>query len=514
MPQTLTRLLHSLRRMATPEAHDTDAALLGRFCRDRDETAFAALMARHGPMVLGVCGRVLRDAHAADDAFQATFLVLAKKAGSVGRPESLAGWLYGVAYRVSLKARSASDAAVSAESERLDPRPDPLAELSARDLLAVLEQEVQRLPEAFRLPVALCCLEGLSQEEACQRLGWAAGSLKGRLERGRQRLRQRLTRRGVTLAAALAAVEASRGAVSAALVGPTARAAFLVAAGAWPVAEVSERVIVLAQGGIQSMTFSNMKTALVLLAAFGLVGSGAGWLALGHGEERLPAAAEPRAKAKAPANDDREGRDNLIERLKKQQQQLAAEAEHIHLNLSEKLVEARERLADLEVELREAEEAVRFSRGLEVKEIRAREELAARQNHLSTLVSKGYKADHWERKEVQKRVDDTLKSLTEAEKERGRNREAALAAVKRFRRLTLRAEEDIRILERIRATTQTETDRKREAIAERIRQLEGFAEQGGDDRRTRHLERKLDSLQTTLDELSREVRRLRAGKKE
>src|SRR5437870_4939984 len=105
MPETLTRLLHSLRRLSSPPGADSDAALLGRFFRDRDESAFTALMARHGPMVLGVCRRVLRDVHATDDAFQATFLVLARKAGSVARPESLAGWLYGVAYRVARKAR-------------------------------------------------------------------------------------------------------------------------------------------------------------------------------------------------------------------------------------------------------------------------------------------------------------------------------------------------------------------------------------------------------------------------
>src|SRR5215216_5919548 len=111
MPYTLTRLL---RRLARPPAGDSDAALLRRFLRDGDESAFAALMARHGPMVHGVCRRVLRDADAADDAFQAAFLVLARKARSVGRPESLAGWLHGVAYRVALKARGARRVQVQA----------------------------------------------------------------------------------------------------------------------------------------------------------------------------------------------------------------------------------------------------------------------------------------------------------------------------------------------------------------------------------------------------------------
>src|SRR5262245_46464171 len=146
MSHTLTFLLHRLRRLTAATAGDSDTTLLRRFARDRDEAAFTGLMARHGPMVLGVCRRVLRDPHAADDAFQATFLVLAKKAGAVAKPERLAGWLHGVAYRVAMKARGGSlPAAPAGAAERADPRPDPLALISGRDLLAVLEQEVQRL---------------------------------------------------------------------------------------------------------------------------------------------------------------------------------------------------------------------------------------------------------------------------------------------------------------------------------------------------------------------------------
>src|SRR5262249_30666582 len=154
--------------------------------------------------------RVLGDTHAAEDAFKATFLVLARKAASLRRPAALAGWLYGVAARVARKARSQGSRRPSSlgdAPEPTDPRHDLLDRLTARELLAVLEDEVQRLPQGQRLAVALCCLEGLSQEEAALRLGCTAGAIKGRLERGRQRLHERLRRRGLTLSAALAAVE-------------------------------------------------------------------------------------------------------------------------------------------------------------------------------------------------------------------------------------------------------------------------------------------------------------------
>jgi RNA polymerase sigma factor (sigma-70 family) len=219
MAPTATQLLNYLRRLAAPPAPDldTDAALLDRFARRRDETAFAQLVGRHGPMVLRLCRRVLGDAHAADDAFQATFLILSRQASAVRRPGALAAWLHAVAYRVALKARTAGQRRRLHETPAPDltppdPRPDPLEELTARELLTVLDEEVQRLPEVYRLPVLLCGLEGRTQEEAAAQLGWTPGSVRGRLERGRRQLHLRLARRGLSLSAALAAVELSRGA--------------------------------------------------------------------------------------------------------------------------------------------------------------------------------------------------------------------------------------------------------------------------------------------------------------
>jgi RNA polymerase sigma factor (sigma-70 family) len=219
MPTHADHLLHCVRRMASPASTEPgDVELLARFLRDRDAAAFEALVARHGPMVLRVCQHVLGNRHDAEDAFQATFLILARKAASIRAQASLVGWLHGAAHRVARGARQAarrrSCEGLAPDLAPADPRPDPLADLSTREALRLLEEEVQCLPLAYRLPVVLCCLHGLSQEEAARQLGWTPGSVKGRLERGRKRLHQRLVRRGLGLPTALAVVEIARAATA------------------------------------------------------------------------------------------------------------------------------------------------------------------------------------------------------------------------------------------------------------------------------------------------------------
>jgi RNA polymerase sigma factor (sigma-70 family) len=201
----MTPLQATLHQLA---ADEPDRDLLRRYADGRDPAAFAAIVRRHGPMVLGVCRRTLGDAHLAEDAFQATFLVLARKATALRRPASLAGWLYGVAIRVARRARTRARRPEPSPRNQSPEWPDPLNQLTAREVVAVLEEELSALPDEFRLPVALCCLDGLSQEEAARRLGWTPGSVKGRLERGRARLRKRLERRGLAPAIAFAAAVA------------------------------------------------------------------------------------------------------------------------------------------------------------------------------------------------------------------------------------------------------------------------------------------------------------------
>jgi RNA polymerase sigma factor (sigma-70 family) len=179
-----------------PAADQSDRHLLEQFTRRRDETAFAVLVQRHGSLVLGVCRRVLKDVHDAEDAFQATFLILVRKAGSIAQPELLANWLYGVAYRTARKART--DAARRRHHERRAlsrSMIDRLPEAAWRELRAVLAEELARLPDKYRAPLVLCDAQGLTHEEAAQQLAWPIGSMSARLARGRKMLRERLAGR-------------------------------------------------------------------------------------------------------------------------------------------------------------------------------------------------------------------------------------------------------------------------------------------------------------------------------
>jgi RNA polymerase sigma factor (sigma-70 family) len=202
MTETFTPLMAEIRRLT---GTGPDADLLAAYIHDRNDGAFAALVDRHGSMVWGVCRRVLGDIHAAEDAYQATFLVLARRAGQIRHGDRLAGWLYGVALRVARKARQRRHPESWSETSPEAPAASagPLAEAASREALATLDEELERLPEVYRTPVLLCCLGGLSQEEAARRLGWSAGSVRGRLERGRARLADRLARRGISLSAVL-----------------------------------------------------------------------------------------------------------------------------------------------------------------------------------------------------------------------------------------------------------------------------------------------------------------------
>ncbi len=215
MAASLGYVLAQIQRGISSRLEDlSDAELLKRFLHSREESAFAVLVARYGAMVLHTCRRILADTHQAEDAFQATFLILTRKAQSLRQPDALPGYLHRIARRVAHKARSKAAAHASQTllpEELPDSRFDPLARLTARELLSVVDEEIARLPKAQRSAVVLCCLEGRTQEEAARLLGRTAGSLRGHLERGRQRLHERLQRRGISLPAALAVVAVSRG---------------------------------------------------------------------------------------------------------------------------------------------------------------------------------------------------------------------------------------------------------------------------------------------------------------
>ncbi len=287
MPKNVRHiLLRCLRTLPDGPGRDrrTDQDLLERFVRHQDEAAFAILLERHGPMVLGVCRRALHDEHVAEDVLQATFLVLAQNAGSIRKRTSLGGWLHGVALRLAQKARTEAARAARADMRPgPEPQPEPATEASWREVQQILDDELQRLPESYRLPLVLCYLEGRTRDEAAAELGWTPGRLKGLLERARERLRGRLIRRGLAPAAAGAAQLADT--VLAAPVPPllvitTVQVALRLAAGeALRECGVSGTVLGLAKGGFGIMGSKKGSLWLVFALALGALGTGAGLLA-------------------------------------------------------------------------------------------------------------------------------------------------------------------------------------------------------------------------------------------
>ena len=265
-----------------PAAHVvcSDRILLDRFVRTRDEAAFAQLVARHGPLVMGICRRALVNTHDSEDAFQATFLVLARKAASVRRTGSLGSWLYKVAYRTSLRARAMI--CRRREQEFLDDVAadfETFEEVARRDAQNVLDEELSRLPEKYRSPIVMCHLAGMTRDEAARELGWSPGAVKGRLERGRQRLRMRLALRGVTFSVAILAAgqcqQAAAATVSSSLIASTAAAGVRFATGQSLAGTVSSHVITLAEGVVSAMSITTVKCAVVLLLFAALATQGA-----------------------------------------------------------------------------------------------------------------------------------------------------------------------------------------------------------------------------------------------
>jgi RNA polymerase sigma factor (sigma-70 family) len=300
-----------LRRSAGRQtaAGTTDADLLDRFVARRDEAAFELLVWRHERMVSGVCRRVLRHEHDADDACQAAFLTLACKAGSIGRRQAVGGWLYQVAYRIALRARNDAQRRgrleiKAAEHGAFRMSADPAHDASQQDLRSAVDAEVSRLPAKYRTPIVLCYLEGKTNEEAAQLLGCRPGTLATWLARARERLRTRLARRGLevsagTLAAVLAAPDGASAAPPAFLQA-TVRAAVLFAGDRMAAGVVSDRVAFLTRGALKAMALNKLTVVTEVLLGLCLVGTGSAVLA----RAALPAApeaAQPVGAPQAPA---------------------------------------------------------------------------------------------------------------------------------------------------------------------------------------------------------------------
>ncbi len=280
---SLTAVLRYIRQMMVPHQllMQSDSQLLQAFCVNQDQHAFAALVQGHGPMVWRVCRHVLHQTEDAEDAFQATFLILARRANSIRKTESLPSWLHGVAYRISLKAKEAG-ARRSARETEAQPRStsDPAAEVSWREVQALLHQEVDRLPEKYRAPFVLCLLEGRSRAEVAQLLGLQEGTVWSRLAKARQRLQGRLARRGISLSAVLTAATIADGeataTVAARLAEPAIQAALQYASGkSISGGPLSAKVLGLANGRLASMFLTKVKITLaIVIASAGITSAG------------------------------------------------------------------------------------------------------------------------------------------------------------------------------------------------------------------------------------------------
>jgi RNA polymerase sigma factor (sigma-70 family) len=275
-------VLHHIRSLVVAQeaAGLADSVLLERFLTQRDEAAFEALVRRYGPMVMGVCRRVLRNPEDAEDAFQATFLVLVRKAGSIAKRELLGNWLYGVAYHTARAARSAASLRRAKEAKAVARQQAP-EESDWQDLLPLLDQELSRLPDKYRIPVILCELQGMSRQDAARQLGLPEGTLSSRLARARTMLARRLTQRGATLTGGALAMglgqQATSAAVPPSLILSTVKAGTSVLAGSSAAAGVvSTHVAALSEGVVKTMFLSKLKiaTAALLLGSVFALGTG------------------------------------------------------------------------------------------------------------------------------------------------------------------------------------------------------------------------------------------------
>ncbi|HEY7329890.1 MAG TPA: sigma-70 family RNA polymerase sigma factor [Gemmataceae bacterium] len=303
--RSLKNYLGRLKSMlaAPPTGEWTDCQLLERFAHQRDEAAFASLVRRHGSLVLGVGRRILQQDQDAEDVFQATFIMLARKAASAGWQKSIAGWLYKVAYRLALRTRTqmarqralqrAVGIASGTKSSTIE---------ESQEMLAVLDEELHHLADKYREPLLLCYLEAKTRDQAARQLGWSLRTLERRLQQGLNLLRARLSKRGVELPVALLAAglsqQAASAGISAAKVAVTVEAASAFGSGAATAGgKVSARVTALAEEGMKDMALATMKTRVVVLLAATVMLAGVG--ALGnYMRATKPAEPEPAAQEK------------------------------------------------------------------------------------------------------------------------------------------------------------------------------------------------------------------------
>jgi RNA polymerase sigma factor (sigma-70 family) len=280
----LGRVVRYLHEVIAPHNYldRPDSDLLRAFLMQSDQAAFSAIVKRHGPLVLGVCRRTLHQLQDAEDAFQGTFLILARQAGSIRKAESLASWLHGVAYRMSRAVRRAAARRRKHEGRApARPAPNPPWTVAWQEVQLVVDEETQRLPALYREAFILCCLENRSCADVARNLGQNEATIRGRVGRARRQLQKRLAKRGISLAAVLSIVslgtKTGTAGVPAALVQRTVQAALAWSQHRAAIGLVSADVAALVRGVTRAMVYTKLKiaTSVILVLGAGSAGFGA-----------------------------------------------------------------------------------------------------------------------------------------------------------------------------------------------------------------------------------------------
>jgi RNA polymerase sigma factor (sigma-70 family) len=392
------------------EAALTDAQLLARFVAGRDPAAFGALLRRHGPMVLGVCRRLLRDPHDAEDAFQATFLVFVRKAASVRKRDAVGSWLYGVAYRTAREARALQARRRAREVQVNDlPHPEVPPE-EPQDWRPLLDRALVSLPDKYREPLLLCDLEGKRRKEVALALGLPEGTLSSRLATARQLLARRLARAGLALSgAALLAEARATACVPAGLFHSTTKAAMLLAAGhATLTGAVPAPVAALTEGVLKTMFLLKLKSTAVVLCGVAAVGLATGGMfyqaRAGGADSTQPVVAQAPAKT-PPADGQRPERPKakdlrrVADEAQARERELRDQLEALRRELDSLKAEAARQREQAEAARRQAEEAARHALAEAERALAA--EGKARQQAADTLLG--------QKKTPQQRVAGQLK---------------------------------------------------------------------------------------------------------